>query len=183
LQRHRPRFYNDGGRRIAAIAASPMARASYPINTSPDHRPMPPVRIERDGTWSFLGLPMVHETIVPYLKRCLRRDRSGRYWLVAGEGRVPVEVDDVPYQVVGIESGRGLRLVIDDGSSEPMRDPFRLLIGRDNKMYCRVKRGHHLAAFSRGLHHWLWNRLLERDGGAWALVLDGQEVAVELGSR
>jgi len=100
------------------------------------------MRIDRNGTWYYLGSPIGRMALVKLFSTVLRRDKDGIYWLttpvengritvedapflgveliVEGEGRnqilrVRTNVDDV----VMLDTAHGLRVVHDEQNGEP----------------------------------------------------------------
>jgi hypothetical protein len=70
--------------------------------TSP-HGPTPiaedpyTLAIDRDGIWTYNGLPLIHPKGLAMFKDHLQRDEAGRYFVQFGPMTGPVEVEDFPY--------------------------------------------------------------------------------------
>lgn len=90
------------------------------------------MRIDRDGTWHYMGSPIRRERMVRLFSSILRRDEDDRYYLVTPIEKCCIEVDDVPFVVTGLAvSGCGQEQLVqfttnvDDavivGESTPLR--------------------------------------------------------------
>jgi len=64
----------------------------------------PPMRIDRDGRWWHEGRPIPRPELVRLFATALWRAPDGRYWLLTPYERIPVEVEDTPFLVVGLET-------------------------------------------------------------------------------
>lgn len=118
------------------------------------------IRIDKEGQWSFRGVPIVRKDIVAFLSERLVRLEDGSYQIQWNEQRCPVFVEDTPFVVWGVtpmdSDGEclGLLLELNDGSVE-MLDPVTLAIGAGNVPYCKVRQGRFLARFSRRAYYQL----------------------------
>jgi len=66
------------------------------------------IRIARDGTWFYHGSPIGRKPLVQLFASVLRRDDSGRYWLVTPAERGLIDVDDAPFTAIEVNaSGTG----------------------------------------------------------------------------
>jgi hypothetical protein len=138
------------------------------------------ILVDRDGQWTWNGQPMVHERILPFLKRRLRRDPDGRYWVRLQGAQVPVQVEDAPFVVLGIDGGDPPRLRLDDGVVERVTEPLTLLVGPGHRLYMPVRRGRHRAVLSRAAHQQVWQSLeITEDESAW-LRLGDRRVRVDI---
>jgi uncharacterized protein len=71
------------------------------------------LRIERDGTWTYLGSPIRRLALVKLFATVLRREADGSYWLVTPVERGRIEVEDAPFVAVELKvegEGQGQRL-------------------------------------------------------------------------
>jgi uncharacterized protein len=114
------------------------------------------IRIDKDGIWYFRGEEMKRHDIVQYLYQYLKRDSAGQYFLETENDHCYVTVDDVPYVIKGLEvclsknDGKPcIAISLSDGSKEDLKLDTPFWTGKDNVIYCRVKRGGYTARFSR----------------------------------
>jgi hypothetical protein len=145
-----------------------MARAGfYAIHNS--H-----IRFGRDGRWYADGQPIVNRRIADLFSRHVRRSESGGYMLEIGPERAPIEVDDTPYAVVGVDVGEdgSARIELNDHSIEKL-DPGSVQIGADQVLYCRVKGGRERARFLRPAYYQLAPFITESRAGRFELRLGG----------
>ena len=145
-----------------------MARAGfYAIHNS--H-----IRFGRDGRWYADGQPIVNSRIADLFSAHVQPAESGGYMLVIGPERAPIEVDDTPYVVVGVDVNEGGRATIElnDHSTESL-DPGTLQIGAGEVLYCRVKDGTERARFLRPAYYQLAPFIAEAGAGRFELRLAG----------
>lgn len=62
------------------------------------------MRIARDGTWYHQGRPIRRMALVKLFATVLRRDDSGGYWLVTPVEQGRIEVEDVPFTAVELQT-------------------------------------------------------------------------------
>ena len=68
------------------------------------------MRIDRDGGWHYRGSPIGRLPLVKLFATVLRRAEDGSYWLVTPVEQGRIEVEDVPFVAVELQSdGRGRR--------------------------------------------------------------------------
>ena len=66
------------------------------------------LRITRDGTWHHEGRPILRESLVRLFSTILRRDEDGHYYLLTPAEKWRIQVDDVPFLAIFLESeGKG----------------------------------------------------------------------------
>jgi len=115
---------------------------------------VPTFRIDKEGNWHHEGVEVTHEGVHLYLYSLLQRDEEGNYYLETEGQRWPVEVEDVPFVVVGLtevtsdQGDKELIIRLNDGTEERL-EIESLLIKHDNVPYCRVKQGRFEARFNR----------------------------------
>lgn len=62
------------------------------------------IRIARDGTWYYLGTPILRKPLVELFSSVLIRDRQGQYWLETPVERGRIDVEDAPFTAVDVRS-------------------------------------------------------------------------------
>jgi hypothetical protein len=130
------------------------------------------IRFGRDGRWYADGQPIVNRRIADLFSRHVRRSDSGGYMLEIGPERAPIEVDDTPYVVVGVdvEEDGTARIELNDHSVEVL-DPGSLRIGAGEVLYCDVKDGAEQARFLRPAYYQLAPFIAESRAGRFELRL------------
>lgn len=116
------------------------------------------IRIARDGTWYHEGSAIRRQRMVELFATVLRKDTDGEYYLVTPVEKMRIQVEDVPFLAIDVESaGEGenqilvfttnmgervvvdsdhaLRVEIDDDTQEPspyvhIRDQLEARINR-----------------------------------------------------
>ena len=122
---------------------------------------LPPsyIRIDKDGTWLYKGNEMFRKDIVKLFYENLKRDESGRYYIELENDLASLEVEDTAYVVKAVyrlgspeEGNERIAVLLSDETLEEI-DCGKLIIGRDNVLYCSVKPGGHPARFLRSSYY------------------------------
>jgi len=135
------------------------------------------IRIDKDGRWYHHGVEMIHRPFIRLFYQNLTRDEEGRYIIEWMGERCYLEVEDTPFVVRTISHRKEaageerFMLALTDDSEEALA-PDTLFVGRENVLYCRVRRGSFRARFSRPAYYELARHIVEKDGG-YGLVLNG----------
>lgn len=58
-------------------------------------------RIARDGTWYYSESPIGRQAMVRLFSTILTREKDGSYWLVTPAEKCKIEVEDVPFIMIG----------------------------------------------------------------------------------
>lgn len=103
--------------------------------------------IDLEGRFLHRGEPITHPRTLEVLWRSLERQPDGRYLVRIGRESGYVHLEDAPYAVRGVRLDGAARLLLSDGSEEPLR-PETLFLGPDGVLHCLVK-GDHRARFTR----------------------------------
>src|SRR5262245_33267517 len=134
------------------------------------------LRILPDGSWRVGELPVVHDAGLRELKSHLVFEDDGAF-LVAGDRRMPVRVDGPAFLVLslGLDARRGeARVLLDDGSEEPIRDDALQMDEVTGRFECLVRGGRARAALSRGAHQVLLEHAVETGGSFYLAVGDAR---------
>ena len=126
-----------------------------------------PLRIAADGTWFYNGTTITRPAMVKLFAGILRKDPE-RYVLVTPVECVGIEVDDVPFVAVAMETKSDtIRFVtsLGDEVDAGAEHPLRFVIAPDGgvKPYVHI-RGELEARLTRTLAIDLLDRAEERDG-------------------
>lgn len=136
------------------------------------------IRFGRDGEWYGDGERIANPRIAKLFSRSVVREPDGSFALRMGEERAPIEVEDTPFVVVGVEGDpeRGFRVQLNDDSEEPLAAET-LRHGADHALYCRVKGGELEARFMRPAYYEL-ARWIEPGDGGFRLPVAGRRFAI-----
>lgn len=130
------------------------------------------VRVSPEGAWSVGGLPIRHLPSLRLLKSRLKFSDEGAF-LIDGSVRLPVVVEGPPFEVASLrldpEHGEA-RVVLDDGSEEPIADSSLGMDEATGRFLCRVRGGKADAVLSRGAHQALLDHVQQQDGGFYLAV-------------
>jgi hypothetical protein len=136
------------------------------------------IRIDKEGTWYYQGLPIINRNIYLYFNQCLSRDASGKYILSMGEERCYLEVEDTPFviQEVYLKSEAegapaALWVKLNDGTEEPL-DAGSLRVAADNVVYGMIKHAFCEARFTRAAWYQLAGHV-QQDRQGYYLSVDG----------
>jgi hypothetical protein len=124
------------------------------------------VRVLPDGGWRVGGFAIAHEPSLRYLKARLVFEEEGAF-LVEGHERVPVLVEGPAYEVTALqidEAAGEARVLLDDGSEEPVAADALSLSAETGRFECLVRRGLARAVLSRGAHQLLLSHVEEEEG-------------------
>jgi len=135
------------------------------------------IRIDKDGTWYYQGLPIINKNIYFYLNQCLTRDPSGKYILSMNGEKCYLEVEDTPFVIQAVDlrcqAGRPACLwgKINDGTEEAL-DLAALRVAADNVLYVKIKHARYEARFTRAAYYQLAD-FLGQDSDGYYLCIEG----------
>lgn len=133
------------------------------------------IRFGRDGVWYADDQPIVNERIARLFSRHVGRRADGGYQLKIGPETAPIEVDDTPYVVVGVEAlDAAIEVELNDATRERL-DPSSLQVGEGNVLYCRVKAGTERARFLRPAYYQIAPLVTESGPGRFVLRIGNDE--------
>jgi hypothetical protein len=141
------------------------------------------ISFRRDGNWYNDDEQIENPRIAMLFSQSIRRNPDGGYYLQVAEERAPITVEDTPYVVKAIEDdGAGNFIVVtNDDAREPL-DPSTLEVGRDNVLYCRVKRGEFQARFLRTAYYHLSGHFLAEEGETFSIMIGGRRYPIKMSS-
>jgi hypothetical protein len=130
-------------------------------NNEKNDLPSIDVRIDKDGVWYYKGNEMFRKEIVALFYQGLQIDNTGRYLIKNEKEAFYIDVEDVPYAVISVEfspkdenRASFFNLLLSDESVEQL-DPSTLRIGKENVLYCKVKKNIFEARFTRKSYYQL----------------------------
>jgi hypothetical protein len=137
------------------------------------------LRVFPDGSWRVGDLHVIHPPSLRYFKSHLHHDESGDY-IVDGAQRMPVEVRGPAFHAVSLvldPDAQEARVVLDDGSVEPIGDDALGMNRETGRFECRVRGGAFTALVVRGPHQALMEHL-EEEGGRFFLRVGRRRIPV-----
>ena len=108
------------------------------------------IRFGKDGRWYSDDEWIENPRIASLFSRHLLRAEDGCWWIVMGDEKAQVVIEDTPWVVTRVDGtpDTGFTLGLNDGSSEPLR-PESLRLGPDHVLYGKAKDGQHPVRFLR----------------------------------
>jgi uncharacterized protein len=137
------------------------------------------ISFRRDGNWYTDDERIDNPRIALLFSRSIKRNQDGSYYLQVAEERAPIAVEDTPYVVKAVYDHDGaFEIVTNDDEHEPL-DPTSLEVGRDNVLYCLVKRGAFRARFLRTAYYHLSSNFFTDEGETFSLVVGGRRYPIK----
>jgi hypothetical protein len=130
------------------------------------------LRVQPDGSWRVGEHQVLHPPTLRYLKSHLTAD-NGAFFVADGEQRMPIQVEGPPFEVTTLvldEAGGTVAVVLDDGSTESVRDASLGMNKETGRFECMVRSGTFRARLSRGAHQMLLDNVVEEDGAFFLRV-------------
>ena len=119
--------------------------------------------MDKEGNLFFEGNQITDPWVYRFFLRSLNETEDGRLLVVCENEHCYIEVEDVPYIINDIsvvrvekESIVHIELLFKGGYKEVL-DPSTLHVGKDNILYCRVRKGKFLARFNRRSYYHIVN--------------------------
>jgi len=136
----------------------------------------PSIVIDKEGNWSYNGLPIINRRIVLYFCELLEAAPGGGYQLRTEQEICPVEVQDTPFVVTALWPScgpeEGFFIKLNDDTVEPL-DVKTLVIGAENIPYCAVKQGRFRARFLRAPYYRLAESVQQEGEASFFIELNG----------
>jgi hypothetical protein len=128
------------------------------------------IRIDKEGVWYFKGNEIFRDEIVKYFYQNMKKDEAGRYLIELEDDCCYLDVEDTPFIVrsayrSAAEAGNEecIYLLLSDQSVEKL-NPDSLWAGKDNVLYCSVKKNAFVARFSRASYYQIADFIEYGDG-------------------
>lgn len=116
--------------------------------------------MDKDGVLYFNGTPIDDPWTLGFFHRNLQVDEEERFVAICDGEYCYLSVEDAPYVVTGVVPVVGDRgdverfdLIFGGSSYRERLDPSTLMVGEDNVLYCRVRRGRFVARFGRRAYY------------------------------
>jgi len=117
------------------------------------------IRIDKDGVWYYKGNEIFRDEILRYFYQNLKQDEAGRYLIELEHDCCYLEVEDTPFIVRAVyrctaraDNEEYINLLLSDQSIEKL-NPDSLWAGKDNVLYCSVKKNTFVARFSKASYY------------------------------
>jgi hypothetical protein len=130
------------------------------------------LRVLPDGSWRVGDHQVLHPPTLRYLKAHLIED-AGAPFVADGEQRMPIQVEGPPFEVTTLvldEAGGTATAVLDDGSTELIRDASLGMDQETGRFECAVRGGGFRARLSRSAHQMLLDHVMEENGAFFLRV-------------
>jgi hypothetical protein len=130
------------------------------------------LRVLPDGSWRVGEHQVLHPPTLRYLKSHLTA-AEGASFVADGEQRMPIQVEGPPFEVTTLvrdEATGTVVVVLDDGSTEPVRDGSLGMNEETGRFECAVRGGAFRARLSRAAHQMLLDNVVEEDGAFFLCV-------------
>jgi hypothetical protein len=128
------------------------------------------IKIDKDGVWYYKGNEIFRDEIVRYFYQNLKIDEGGRYLIELEDDCCYLEVEDTPFIVKAVyrytaeaDNEECIYLLLSDQSIEKL-NPDSLWAGKDNVLYCSVKKNAFVARFSRASYYQIADFIEYGDG-------------------
>lgn len=108
------------------------------------------IRFGKDGRWYSDAEAIENSRIADLFSRHLVRREDGHWWIIMGDERAQVVIDDTPWVVVRVDGSpaSGFTFLLNDGRSEAL-DASNLTLSKDHVLYGQLKAGAHRVRFLR----------------------------------
>ena len=146
--------------------------------------------LDKEGRWFHEGIEVTHSRTCLLFSQNLRKGPDNEYYIHVGRENAMVEVEDTPYMVRSVSVHKNdsdvpfdFTLFLNDKSQEPL-DPYTLVTGQDNVMYCRVKNRTERARFLRPAYYQICEHIVSNEkGNRYWLPWNGEMVPILLNTK
>ena len=127
------------------------------------------IYIDKEGRWYHQGAEMIHRGFIQLFYQNMELDPHGHYIINWNGKRCYVDVEDTAFVVrraelvTGDHKNEKIILYLSDDTTEALK-PETLYIGKDDVLYCKVKKGKFPARFLRPAYYQLAERIIEQNG-------------------
>jgi hypothetical protein len=141
---------------------------------------LPPceILIKADGKWYHKGVEIIRKDIINFFYEHLDLDEEGRYIISWRNEKCVVDVEDTAFFVQRVDKTKsGFLLYLSDGTQEEL-DPETLYVGKENVLYCRVKKGKFPAKFLRPAYYQIAD-YIEEEKGKYFITVNGKRYFIK----
>ncbi len=139
------------------------------------------IRIDKEGVWYYKGAEMFRKEIVNFFYQNLRQDETGNYLIELENDRCYLEVEDTAFvvrsvrQALSEKDGKAVFYLLLSDDTVDMLDPAKLRIGKENVLYCTVKKDRFQARFLRPAYYQLAGDIeYDEDQDKYFMPLNGE---------
>jgi hypothetical protein len=146
------------------------------------------ITVDEEGDWYYQGNKIIRENILDLFYENLHITPEGEFFIEWRQSRCILETADTPF-VISMVDRKGYAAGEDEEIYLYLRhlqgfetlDPSTLKVGKDNVLYCRIRKGIFPARFSRAAYYRL-AQWIEEDAGAGSfyLTLNGNRYTIEM---
>jgi len=146
---------------------------------------LPPcmIFIDKEGRWYHDGIEMIRRTFIRFFYKNMALDSQGRYVINWNGKQCQVDVEDTAFVIRRVlcqdgKQGQDARFVLylSDDTQEDLI-PETLFVGKDNVMYCRIKKSIFPARFNRAAYYQL-AQYIEEGKGNYYLPLNKKKYKI-----
>ncbi|OVE81923.1 hypothetical protein BVY03_02420 [bacterium K02(2017)] len=136
-------------------------------------------KIDQEGKLFHDGAEITDEKLLRLFMRDIHEDKNGTLVVMCQGERNVIEVEDVPFVVLGIDLNENRIELNFAGGYQESLDPQSLWVGAENVMYCLVRAGEFKARFNRNSYLEL-TKLIKMDvaSGSYFLVLGDEKYKI-----
>lgn len=140
-----------------------------------------PIRIDKDGVWYYGEEEIFRKEIIFFFYANLKCDQTGRYLIELNDERCYIDVEDAPFIVKSVnrksletDDREMIYLSLSDGTVEQL-EPHTLRIGKENVLYCDIRKGLFEARFSKAAYYQLADYIEhDKKNDTYFISLNGQ---------
>jgi hypothetical protein len=140
------------------------------------------IKIDKDGIWYYNGAHMFRKEILNVFFEHLKIDECGKYLIELGPERCYLNVEDTAFVVEAVyktklpcDGQEQIEILLNDDCCEKL-EMNSLFTGKENVLYCRVKKGRFTARFSRKSYYQLAEFIEQSENGTIFFInLNGEK--------
>jgi hypothetical protein len=135
--------------------------------------------IDREGRLWIEGTELTDPQVLKFFMKHMEQQPGGKFRVLCmGEINL-IEAEDVPYVVQAINIGKEKIELIFPGDYREILDPSTLKVGKDNVLYCQIRKGAFTARFNRKPYLEL-TRLVDKDRSkGFVLIWQGKKFPIK----
>lgn len=135
--------------------------------------------IDAEGIVWHDGTELDDPELLHFFMEKLHREKDGSLQLICQGELCTFECEDVPYVVQSFDEIKEGLLLHFPGKYEELLKPESLRVGKENVLYCKVKKGEFDARFSRKAYWELAKRISQNEEKKYILHLQGRDYPIQ----
>lgn len=154
------------------------------MQSTPDNTiDAPAIRIDSEGVWYYLGIPIERQELVRLFYTVLNKQSDG-YYLTTPAENLKITVDDVPYSVVSVtyNANGEVLCTLNDGSILPINEHHHPHLSNENILYVPLPSSKGVsmeARFTRSAYMQFSEHLRQTDENTFVIESFGQPVVIK----